>query len=271
MDNRDGTKTLARLLADDTGVHVEEHGQGAPILLTHGFGATCRMWDEQIEELTDRYRLIVWDLPGHGLSAPPTPRTAADHLIARMSLILDAADAGQAVLIGLGVGGQLTLRFWHAHPERVRAMVLIGTLPGLRSDAARQIWNARVARLAEALDHEGLTALDRGDEVDPDLHHGQIAMARAARVLLPQTNEAALAWLSRIDVPVLVLVGGEDKANRGAADHMARTIPGARLIVVPRARHAANLSRPRPVNDAIRAFLDSIPRKNQPVKSSTVE
>jgi pimeloyl-ACP methyl ester carboxylesterase len=271
MDNRDGTKTLARLLADGTGVHVEEHGQGSPILLTHGFGSTCRMWDEQIEELTDRHRLIVWDLPGHGLSAPPTRRTTPDNVVTRMSLILDTAGASKAVLIGLGVGGQLTLRFWRAYPERVRAMVLIGTLPGLRSVAARELWNAQVTRLAEAVEQSGLEALGGGMEVDPVQQHDPVALANTARLLLTQSDEGALPFLDRIDVPVLILVGGNDRPNRGAADHMARVIPGARLVVVPRAEHAANLHRPRPVNEAIRAFLDSIRNGNRTAQPSTIE
>ena len=67
-DEREGTggKTVVGLLRERTGIHHEAHGQGAPILLTHGFGATTRMWDEQIEVFSDRYRLIAWDLPGHG-------------------------------------------------------------------------------------------------------------------------------------------------------------------------------------------------------------
>jgi pimeloyl-ACP methyl ester carboxylesterase len=130
---------VARLMRDGTGIHREVHGLGSTILLTHGFGATCRMWDEQIEEFTDRHRLILWDLPGHGESEAPArceaPRQALSQaaLVKDMLAILDSEDAGRAVLIGLGIGGTLSLRFWRANPRRVRGLVLLGTMPGLRS------------------------------------------------------------------------------------------------------------------------------------------
>jgi pimeloyl-ACP methyl ester carboxylesterase len=222
------------------------------------------MWDEQIEDLTDRYRLIMWDLPGHGLSKAPTRRTDRDDLTAAMARILDAASVDRAVLVGLGVGGALTLRLWRACPDRVAAMVLIGTMPGLRSAAAREIWNAHVARLAAALDNGGLDALEGGAEVDPRLHHGPLALAHAARVLLHQSDEGALPWLAEIDTPVLILVGSEDRPNRTAADHMARIIPGARLVVIPRANHAVNVHRPAAANTAIRDFLERLPTRADP-------
>jgi len=251
---------LARPRRNGTGIHQEAHGQGAAILLTHGFGATSRMWDEQIEEFTDRYRLILWDLPGHGESAAPKKTTTPDSLVAIMLTILDAAHAASTVLIGLGIGGALALRFWRVHRERVRALVLIGTTPGLRSGAAREIWNGQVGELAAAVERDGLDALEGGAEVDPGLHSCPLGLASAARLLLTQRDDGARPWLAEIDVPVLILVGSEDRPNLTAAEYMARTIPNARMTVIPRANHAANIHKPAAVNAAIREFLGRLPR-----------
>ncbi len=246
---------MASLRHDGTGIHHEAHGQGSPILLTHGFGATCRMWDEQIEEFTDRYRLILWDLPGHGGSEAPGRTPTPDSLVEAMRAVLDAAEAERAVLIGLGEGGLLSLRFWRAFPGRVRGLVLIGTMPGLRSGGARLIWNQRVGALAAAVESGGLDALEGGAEVDPGLHTSAAGLAEAARGILTRNDDGALPWLDQIDVPVLILVGGEDKPNRSAAEYMARTIPLARAVVVPRANHAVNIHKPDATNAAIRDFL----------------
>jgi pimeloyl-ACP methyl ester carboxylesterase len=239
---------------------METHGRGSAILLTHGFGATSRMWDEQIEEFTDRHELILWDLPGHGQSEPPADATTADSLIETMREVLDAAGVERAVLIGLGIGGALSLRFWHINPDRVRGLVLIGTMPGLRSAAARAIWNSQVGELATAVERDGLDALEGGAEVDPRVHASPCGLSRAARMLLPQNDDGALSWLAAIDVPVLILVGSEDTPNLTAADFMARTIPDARKVVIPRANHAANIHKPNAVNAAIRQFLTRLPR-----------
>jgi pimeloyl-ACP methyl ester carboxylesterase len=250
---------VARLLRDGTGIHREVHGMGSSILLSHGFGATCRMWDEQIEEFTDRHRLILWDLPGHGESEKPRETLSPDSMVKDMLAILDEAGKDRAVLAGLGVGGALSLRFWRAHPEYVRGLVLIGTMPGLRSGTARRIWNGHAEALAAAVERDGLDALEGGAEVDPRLHTSARGIAVAARALLTLGDDGALPWLAEIDVPVLVIVGSEDKANLTAAGFMARTIPNARKSVIPHANHAANLHKPQAVNAAIRDYLRRLP------------
>lgn len=252
-----GEDTLVRLRTNGIGIHHEAHGQGAAILLTHGFGATCRMWDEQIEDLTDRYRLLLWDLPGHGESEAPA---SLDSCVEMMRSILDAADVDRAVLCGLGVGGGLALRFWRAFPERVRGLVLIGVVPGLRSGAARTIWNGRVDDVASRLERDGPEALEGGVEVDRLLHADGSGLASAARSLLVQHDNGALPWLEEIDVPVLIVVGSEDKPALSAATFIERVVPHARAIVITRSGHAANMHKPDAVNAAIRAFLGRLPQ-----------
>lgn len=246
---------MPRLPRKGTSLHWEVHGQGSPVLLTHGFGATCRMWDEQIEEFTDRHRLIVWDLPGHGQSGPPVDATSPATTLGDMRAILRKAEAERVVLAGLGVGGTLALRFWRAYPERVRGLVLIGTLPGLRSAGGRALWNARVSGVADTLEREGLHALEGGAEADPGAHTDAHALAAAARQLLTRHDADALPWLAAIDVPVLILTGGGDQPHLTAATHMAQTIPDARVVIVPRANHAVNIHKPDAANAAIRDFL----------------
>jgi pimeloyl-ACP methyl ester carboxylesterase len=252
-------ETLVQLRRNGSGIHYEAHGFGAPILLTHGFGATSRMWDEQIEELTDGYRLILWDLPAHGESEDPTRSPTEDSLFRDMLAILNAAAAERVVLVGLGAGGLISLRFWRNCPDRVRGMVLIGTMPGLRNGVAREIWNGQVNELATSLEHDGLDALEGGAEVDPRAHACPRALAAAARAILTQHDDGALPWLAEIDVPVLILVGSEDKPNLSAAHFMARTMPLAREVVIPRANHAANIHKPASVNLAIRDFIGRLP------------
>jgi pimeloyl-ACP methyl ester carboxylesterase len=248
--------TLAR---EQTSHCVETHGQGPAILLTHGFGATRRMWDEQVEEFTGRYRMILWDLPGHGHRVAPPEGATLDDLAAEMLVMLDAADADRAVLCGLGLGGAVSLRFWRAFPDRVRGLVLIGTMPGLRSGITRGIWNARAGDIATAVEQNGLDALEGGAEVDPRLHNSAGELALAARRLLPFVDDGAMSFLPRIDVPTLILVGGDDRPHLTAAEFMANVIPAARKVVIPRANHAANLHKPRAVNAVLRDFLNRLP------------
>jgi pimeloyl-ACP methyl ester carboxylesterase len=173
--------------------------------------------------------------------------------------ILNAVGASRVVLVGLGAGGLMALRFWHEFPDRVRGLVLIGTMPGLRNGPARQIWNGQVEEFAAAVEREGLDGLEGGAEVDPRLHRCPPGLAAAARAILTQNDDGALPWLDTIDVPTLIIVGSEDKPNLSAAHYMARCIPHAREIVIPRANHAANIHKAAAVNAAIRDFLGRLP------------
>src|SRR5581483_1243498 len=98
------------------------------------------------------YRMITWDMRGHGLSDSPTD--TAEYTEAKtvedMAAILDACDVEQAVIGGLSLGGYMSLAFNVAHPSRVRALVLCDTGPGYRNDEARAGWNAMATRRAEA-------------------------------------------------------------------------------------------------------------------------
>ena len=133
-------------------------------------------------------------------------------------------------------------------------------MPGLRSEAAREIWNRQAEDVAAALERGGLDALEGGAEVDPRNHSSAPALAHAARLLLMQHDTGAIDWLPAIAVPTLILVGSEDRPNLTAAAFMARAIPNARHVVIPRANHAANIHKPNAVNAAIRDFLARLPK-----------
>src|SRR5262245_49211271 len=115
---------MPKLDRDGVGIFYEDDGQGPAILLTHGYGATSRMWGPQVRALADRHRLIAWDIRGHGASdSPPDPAAySEDASVADMAGILDACGVKRAVIGGLSLGGYLSLAFHVRHPERVRAL-----------------------------------------------------------------------------------------------------------------------------------------------------
>src|ERR1051326_3872226 len=120
---------MAYLDRDGARIWYETHGRGDALLLTHGYGATSRMWQPQIRGLADRGRVIVWDIRGHGRSeggADPAAYTEAAS-VADMAAILDACGIERGVVGGLSLGGYLSLAFHLAHPARVAALMLFDT------------------------------------------------------------------------------------------------------------------------------------------------
>lgn len=253
---------MPHLERDGVRIYYEIEGAGPPVLLSHGYGATSRMWRGQVAALRDRYRVIVWDMRGHGRSDAPelAERYSEALTVDDMGALLDAAEAPSAAIGGLSLGGYMSLAFHHRRPERVRALMLFDTGPGFKRDEARRGWNERAHGRADRLERDGFAALNVSSEVDAGQHpHGPRGLALAARGMLTQRDGGVIESLPDIAVPTLVLVGAEDTPFLAATDYMAAKIRNATKVVIPDAGHASNLHQPETFNAAVADFLAGLP------------
>ena len=253
---------MATLDRDGVAIHYETHGQGPAILLSHGYSATCRMWDGQIAALRARFQVIVWDMRGHGESDYPADPAAYSEAatVADMAAILHALNVQRAVIGGLSLGGYMSLAFHRLHPAMVRALMIFDTGPGFRKADAREAWNQHALQRAADLESLGLAALGTSDEVRMSRHRDASGLAGAARGMLTQRDDSVITSLDTIAVPSLILVGGSDNNFLAATDYMARKIPGATKVVIEHAGHASNLHQPAAFNRAVESFLASLPQ-----------
>jgi len=235
---------------DRGGVRISYDVHGAadsgklPLLLTHGFGASAEMWAPNAAALSTDRRLITLDLRGHGRSDSPPDQAEYTQAacLDDIGALLDECGAERAIIGGLSLGGYLSLAFWLNHPERVAALILCDTGPGFRNDEARQNWNDRA--LATAARYE---------------RHSELGLARAARGMLTQHDGRVIDALPAVDVPVLVVVGADDKPFLGAADYVTAKVQQAELVVIPDAGHSCNLDQPELFNAQVSAFLARMP------------
>lgn len=253
---------MPRLDRDGVGIHYEVHGEGPPLLLTHGYSSTSAMWHGQIDALAKDHTLILWDMRGHGQSDYPDDPAAysEDLTIGDMAAILDAVGARRAIIGGLSLGGYMSLAFCRAHPQRTRALLIIDTGPGFKKDDARAAWNARAMATADRLDREGLEMLKSSTrERATASHRDASGLARAARGMLTQRDARVIELLPDIKVPALIVVGADDTPFLAASDYMAAKIPGAQKVVIPAAGHAVNIDQPKAFVDAVLPFLKNLP------------
>ena len=252
---------MAQLDRNGVAIHYEVHGRGPAVLLSHGYSATCRMWDGQIDALKDRFQVIVWDMRGHGRSDYPTDPAAYSEVatVEDMAAILRACGVSRAVIGGLSLGGYMSLAFHRDHPDMTRALMIFDTGPGYRNAEAREAWNQRARQRADDLDARGLAALGGSDEVRMSRHRDASGLAGAARGMLTQRDDSVIGSLERIAVPSLVLVGSDDTNFLAATDYMARKIPYAAQVTIPNAGHASNLHQPAAFNRAVTQFLGGLP------------
>jgi pimeloyl-ACP methyl ester carboxylesterase len=246
---------------------TDSGGDGPAVVFSHGILMNHTMFAPQVAALRDDYRVITWDERGHGDAEHAGTWTywdSADDLIA----ILDHLGIERAVLAGMSQGGYLSLRAALRYPERVRALVLMDTqalpehddLLPLYRELARS-WVEDGAS-ADTLDYVATVILGPG--ADSDAWKEQWASMNPLRA--PQVvhtlveREDISDRVPDITAPALVVHGELDVAiTLDRAQAMADALPNAGpVVVVPEAGHAANLTHPEPVNEAIRTFLDGL-------------
>lgn len=245
---------------DGVSIYYEVHGDGPTLLLTHGFSATSHMWRPQVDALSRDYRLVSWDLRGHGRTdSPSDPGAYSEALcVEDMVALCDALGAERVVAGGLSLGGFISLAFQLAHPERTAGLMLFDTGPGYKKDKPRDGWNRAALERADVFESRGLDALPSRGEISPKAHHSAQGLAHVARGILLQRDARVIESLPHIDVPALVLAGSEDKPFLAATDYMAAKIPGARKVLLEGAGHASNIDKPEDFNREVLAFLSNI-------------
>jgi pimeloyl-ACP methyl ester carboxylesterase len=216
------------------------------------------MWRGQIDLLSKRHRLIVWDMRGHGQSDAPddTSLYSEAATVADMAALLDVCGADDAIIGGLSLGGYMSLAFHLSHPAQTRALMIFDSGPGYRNADARRQWNENAEATARDFETRGFERLKgRSPEMARAKHRSAQGLANAARRMLAQFDSRIIESLPSIVVPTLILVGSRDEPFLAPANYMAVKIPNATKVVIPDAGHAANIDQPAAFNAAVGEFL----------------
>ena len=169
-------------VGDGLQLHVVRSGSGPALLMLHGFTGSAATWAPLSEALGDRFATIAVDLPGHRASSAPadSARYALGRLAADLARVLDRLGVARAAVLGYSMGGRAALRFALEHPDRVTALVLESSSPGIADPAERASRRAADVALAEAIERDGVAAFVERWEALP-LWATQRALPAAAR------------------------------------------------------------------------------------------
>jgi pimeloyl-ACP methyl ester carboxylesterase len=242
------------------GLWYEESGSGDAAVLLHEGVVDSRIWAPVVPLLAERFRVVVYDQRGYGRSPIwDGPYSPVDDLVG----LLDAVGIAQAALVGASRGGRIALSSALLAPERVAALVLVGSgLPGHRMNIEgtpeqETRWEEAEARgdvaaLAE-IDMEVWAPLG----VDEELRAMFLENAEASNADDPATGEADVASrLGEIRVPTLVVTGADDvPAINEVGDILASGIPDARSARLEDADHMLPWRRPQELARLVREFL----------------
>ena len=224
-----------------TDLWYDESGSGPPLVLLHQGVVDSRIWEPVVPILAERHRVIRYDQRGFGRSPMPEgPYSVADDLVS----VLDATAVDRAALVGASRGGGIALTAAVEQPDRVAALVLLGSgLPGHRLEVdwtPEQIarWEAADAAddwetMAE-LDMEAWAPMGADDELRTML----VENAVGSNSEHSTTDEPVADRVAAITAPTLVITGGRDvPAINEIGGVLARTIPEARHAVIEEADH----------------------------------
>ena len=247
------------------GLYYEASGAGEPVVLIHGFSLDRRMWEPQIAPLEKRFRVIRYDLRGHGKSAAPDAPYAP---VEDLASVLDALGLKRATLVGLSAGAELATDFAIAHPDRVTRLVLAAPGLGGYKLTTPLTWMAPVFAAAGAGEPERAAALWAGTPIMA-LHTNTAAAALVreivstnSRLWTYKSNPAkpldppAIHRLAEVRCPALILVGDQDLPHiKEVAGLLAGGIAGAKQVTVPGAGHLINLDQPAAFNEIVGRIL----------------
>jgi 3-oxoadipate enol-lactonase len=242
-------------------VHRFDGNPGAPVLVLAGsLGSTLAMWDPQLP-LAEHFRLLRYDHPGHGSSAPAEGPLSIADLGAGVIDLLDELGLDRVSWCGLSLGGMVGMWLAVNAPERVDRLVLCCTSSHLGPPAgwderATLVRRAGMGAVADSVVRRWFTVEFLGD-VEPYRAMLLATDAESYALCCEAIRDLDLRGdLSRITAPTLVVAGAEDpSAPVEHAETIARGITGSRLVVVPDAAHLANVEQPIVVNDAVLEHL----------------
>lgn len=247
-------------------------GTGAPVVFLHGFPHDRSIWAPQLAALAGQARCIAPDLRGFGAS-PAGPPYSVDQYADDVAAVLEALRVGPATIAGLSMGGYIAFAFWRRHRRLVRALLLVSTRPG--SDTPEMIARRRaVAELARTSGVSAVADARAPEQVGRHTRQRNPALVDSVRRMMARTPTDGLlgaidALIARpdstptlptIDVPTLIVAGGEDDIIAPAeSTRMHAAIGGSRLEVLADAGHLCNMERPAAFTHVTSEFLSLLP------------
>ena len=253
-------------------LYYASDGEGNPIVLLHCLPTDHRLWKNQVFSLSPRFKTLAPDFRGLGLSEDTDAAIDLDLLSNDILKLMEMEKIDGAVLAGVSLGAAVAQHFTVKHPDRVRALVLSGTMHTSQSESLQRHFDGRIAgyssedarsyylKQLESIFSPTFATSSEGREIIRSymdrwehISHSSIIKLFQALKGLDLEDE-----ISSIGVPTLIVAGELDNAFN-SCKVISERIEGSIFVPVKGGGHAVNLDSPVEYNKALTAFLEKLP------------
>ena len=269
---------MSKAKINDIEMYYEVHGptslpegEAEPLLLIMGLGANATSWEMQIPDFSREYRVIAFDNRGAGRSDKPKSPYTMPQMADDAVGMLDHLGIGSAHVFGMSMGGMIALELALRYPQRVRALVLGGTMAGgpkavLAGPQLIQQWASTATLPMEQAIENGLRFLyseefiarnrERLMQRALEMAHLQPPMDALQRQFMAVAQFNTHERLGEIKAPTLIIAGTDDKIVPAENSRiLAEKIPGAELVELEGAGHGFLAEKAAETNSTVLAFL----------------
>jgi len=248
-------------------INYQIDGAGPWLVMSHSLACAVAMWDEQVEALKHRYKVLRFDTRGHGATDAPAGAYTLELLADDLHALLGALGVTSPHFVGLSMGGMIGMTYALKYPSVLKSLVLCDTSSRVPPDA-QPVWDERIKTAAE----QGMAPLVESTLkrwfTEPFLARRNSVVERVANLIrntppqgyvgcchaIPKIN--LTDRLAAIKCPVQIIVGDKDVGTPVAmSEAIHKAIPGSELVVIPDASHLSNLEQPAAFNAALLKFL----------------
>ncbi|MDH3694985.1 MAG: alpha/beta fold hydrolase [Gammaproteobacteria bacterium] len=252
------------------GTAYEINGQGPDVVLIHGLGLNRHMWQWLISDLRPHYRVITYDILGHGESKNPESTPRLSQYANQLARLLERCDSEDAAVAGFSLGGMIGRRFALDYPNKLSELTIISSAHD-RTEHERAAVLKRVKQARESGPSATVeAALQRWFTPDYAGHNPDVmnlirewVMANDPAIypdiyrMMAEGDIELADTISAISCPVLVITGADDNSNSPEmAQHMAALMPNARVEIVPGLRHMGLVEAPEKFNQPLLEFFN---------------
>jgi len=257
------------VMSGEVPLNVQVAGRGPPLIFIHGWAASMRFWQFQVPHFSRRYRVVTYDLRGHGSSGkPPRDCYSVSHHVGDLECIVGELGLSMPILVGHSLGGMIAMEYAVAHPRDVQALVLVGASPRPafnwreRSKMVMFEWIIRFSRrLASRLTRRTLFSLGRDPKIVEWVRRE--SLRTPTKVLLACLRAArefdVMDRLGELQMPTALVVGENDRTiPPQLLDYMVRAIPKATRLNLTGAGHNCMLDNPGLFNHMVGGFIEKL-------------